>query len=101
MNPFKKYSHEIMLVVFPAILMAYGYHLSQELKTANNKISQLRVELDETSEIAYRDCQVWQQRSKMLNEINGCYKGMEILCGKTNKPATCMDKFNEACQEIE
>jgi hypothetical protein len=92
----------VSLILCFSLGIAIGaiHQANQSLAVKDKQIEQLKVEADQVSYIAYQDCQVWSLKDRSIQQMAGCYKGMEVLCMRVNKPFSCMERFNLYCQQI-
>ena len=71
------------------------------VEAKDKQIDDLKSQLQQASDVAYHDCQVWMINDRRIQQVSGCYKGMEQLCMRTSKPYLCSEKFSQVCREIE
>lgn len=72
----------------------------KRIKELDKEIVKLHSDVIEASQIARDDCRFWMSSDRPLQQANGCLRGIELLCGRTDKPLTCREQLSDVCREL-
>lgn len=90
-----------LTVVIILILVGFMNLQSRKITRLETKISELQDEVQKASNIAYRDCQIWMSRERLIQRVNGCYEGMELLCvDKAKNIKECEEILTPYCRNL-
>ncbi len=91
-----------LILVYIALLSSLFFNVTLTISRLQHQehIKDLQNAVDEAVNDTYEDCNKTIRSQAKLNERDGCFKTVENLCGKYNKPKTCIESLYQVCNDM-